>query len=383
MKIVIAIDSFKGSLSSVEAGCGAKEGILRVFPDAEIIVKPLADGGEGTVDALLEGLKGEKVQITVTGPMGKPVNAYYGFLPQSKTALIEMAAASGITLVEENEKNPLYATTYGLGEMIKDAINRGCRDFIIGIGGSATNDGGIGMLTALGYQFSDENGNAVGQGGQALAKTASISAENALRALKECNFKIACDVTNPLCGPNGATYVFGAQKGVREDMQEILDLGMENYAAVSKRFHKKSCMNYPGAGAAGGLGFAFMGYLEGSLLPGAELILNVIELEKDIRDCDYVITGEGMLDFQTAMGKVPIGVAQLAKKYGKKVIAFAGGVTKEAGECNKKGIDAFFSIVRGVSTLQEAMDLKNAKRNMADTAEQVFRLIAVQDSSCK
>lgn len=375
MKVVVAIDSLKGSLSSMEAGNAIKEGIMRVIPGAEIIVKPLADGGEGTTDALLEGTGGEKVNLTVTGPMGRMVNTYYGYLPKTKTVIIEMASASGITLVLESEKNPLLATTYGLGEMIKHAVLKGCRDFVIGIGGSATNDGGIGMLSALGYEFMDKEGKAVGQGGQALGRIAYITDNNVMKELKDCYFQVACDVSNPLYGVNGATYVFGPQKGATDKMKMILDEGMKNYAKVSDEFTGKKYENAKGAGAAGGLGFGFLEYLNAQLIPGIELVLKTIELEKEIMDADYVITGEGRLDFQTAMGKAPVGVAKLAKKYHKKVIAFAGSVTKEAKECNQAGIDAFFPIVRGVTTLEDAMCLKKARENMMDTVEQVFRLL--------
>jgi len=375
MKVVVAIDSLKGSLSSMEAGNAIKEGILRVKPEAEIIVKPLADGGEGTTDTLLEGLGGKKVNITVTGPMGKSVDTYYGYLPETKTAVMEMASAAGITLVLECEKNPMLATTYGFGEMIKSAILKNCRDFIIGIGGSATNDGGIGMLMALGYRFADIDGNEVDQGGQSLAKIVHISDNNVMKELEECHFHVACDVNNPLYGVNGATYIFGPQKGVTDEMKVSLDEGMKNYARISDEFTGKKCHIANGAGAAGGLGFAFLEYMNAELTPGIELILKIIELEKDIMDADYIITGEGRLDFQTAMGKVPIGVAKLAKKYNKKVIAFAGSVTKEAKECNKEGIDAFFPIIRGITTLEEAMRPEQAKENMRDTVEQVFRLL--------
>ena len=375
MKVVVAIDSLKGSLSSIDAGNAAKEGILRAKPDAEVVVKPLADGGEGTTDALLEGLNGEKINLKVTGPMGKPVDTYFGYLPETKTVIMEMASASGITLISEPEKNPMRATTYGVGEMIRHAVLRGYRNFIIGIGGSATNDGGIGMLEALGYEFTDKSGSDAGEGGQALSKVVHISGEHAMKELKDCNFQIACDVNNPLYGANGATYVFGPQKGITDDMKVCLDEGMKNYAEVSDEFTGKKCDDVKGAGAAGGLGFAFVEYLNAKLTPGIELILKNIGLEKDIMNADYVVTGEGRLDFQTTMGKVPVGLAKLAKKYNKKVIAFAGSVTKEARECNKAGIDAFFPIVRGVTTLEEAMRPENAKENMRDTVEQVFRLL--------
>ncbi|MCC8138162.1 MAG: glycerate kinase [Clostridiales bacterium] len=408
MKAVIAIDSLKGSLSSIEAGEAIRDGILKAKPDADVIIRPLADGGEGTTDALIEGMNGKRVPLRVTGPFGKPVNCYYGFLSKTHTAVMEMASAAGITL--QPERDPLKATTRGVGEMILHAIENGCRDFIIGIGGSATNDGGIGMLKALGYEFLDANGEDVREGGQALAKIASFSEENADPRLKECRFRVACDVTNPLCGPTGATYIYGPQKGVSEDLLEPLDCGMANYARVvsSSRLSDTSsvpvrpfasasgrifadesgasadlsenndCSDYaamPGAGAAGGLGFAFLRFLHAELLPGVDLILNAVGLEKEAADADVVITGEGRLDHQTVMGKAPIGVARLGKKYGAKVIAFAGSIAPGAEACNAAGIDAFFPILRNVCTLEEAMDPQIAKENMTRTVEQVFRLL--------
>lgn len=375
MKVVVAIDSLKGSLSSIEAGNTIKSAILSVKPDASVIVKPLADGGEGTTDAFIEGLGGEKTELSVTGPLGAPVNAYYGYLPQTNTAIMEMASAAGITLIPENKKNPLLATTYGVGEMIRHAIGKGCRNFIIGIGGSATNDGGIGMLKALGYSFLDENGQDIGEGGQALSKVMSIDASHICPELSECNFQVACDVNNPLCGSNGATYIYGPQKGVTEEMKEELDRGMAHFAQITEHVLNNHFSEAEGAGAAGGLGFALLSYLNARLTPGIELILEAIELEKEVQDADIVITGEGRLDHQTAMGKAPVGVARLAKKYGARVMAFAGSVTKDAGACNDAGIDAFFPIVRGVTTLEEAMKPDNARANMAATVEQVFRLL--------
>lgn len=375
MKVVIAIDSLKGSLSSMEAGMAIKDGILAVKPDAEVIVKPLADGGEGTTDALIEGMNGERIDLTVTGPMHTPVDAYYGYLKDTNTAVMEMASAAGITLVPDSEKNPLLATSYGVGEMINDAIQRGCRNFIIGIGGSVTNDGGIGMLKALGVRFLDENGEDAGEGGQALAKIARIDVSGMNPLLKECHIQVACDVNNPLCGKNGSTYVYGPQKGVTEDMKKTLDEAMAHFARVTSETLENDYMNTPGAGAAGGLGYAFLAYTGAALTPGIELILDAVGLEEELSGADVVVTGEGRLDFQTAMGKAPVGVARLAKKYNAKVIAFAGSVTKEATACNKEGIDAFFPILRGVCTLAEAMDPVTARNNMTATVEQVFRLL--------
>lgn len=375
MKVVIAIDSLKGSLSSMEAGTAIKDGILAAKPDAEVIVKPLADGGEGTTDALIEGMNGERIDFTVTGPMHTPVDAYYGYLKDTNTAVMEMASAAGITLVPDSEKNPLLATSYGVGEMINDAIQRGCRNFIIGIGGSVTNDGGIGMLKALGVRFLDENGEDAGEGGQALAKVARIDVSGMNPLLKECHIQVACDVNNPLCGENGSTYVYGPQKGVTEDMKKTLDEAMAHFARVTSETLENDYMNTPGAGAAGGLGYAFLAYTGAALTPGIELILDAVGLEEELSGADVVVTGEGRLDFQTAMGKAPVGVARLAKKYNAKVIAFAGSVTKEATACNKEGIDAFFPILRSVCTLAEAMDPVAARNNMTATVEQVFRLL--------
>lgn len=375
MKVVIAIDSLKGSLSSMEAGMAIKDGILAAKPDAEVIVKPLADGGEGTTDALIEGMNGERIDLTVTGPMHTPVDAYYGYLKDTNTAVMEMASAAGITLVPDSEKNPLLATSYGVGEMINDAIQRGCRNFIIGIGGSVTNDGGIGMLKALGVRFLDENGEDAGEGGQALAKIARIDVSGMNPLLKECHIQVACDVNNPLCGENGSTYVYGPQKGVTEDMKKTLDEAMAHFARVTSETLENDYLNTPGAGAAGGLGYAFLAYTGAALTPGIELILDAVGLEEELSGADVVVTGEGRLDFQTAMGKAPVGVARLAKKYNAKVIAFAGSVTKEATACNKEGIDAFFPILRGVCTLAEAMDPVAARNNMTATVEQVFRLL--------
>lgn len=375
MKVVIAIDSLKGSLTSMEAGAAVKAGVLLAHPEAEVVIKPLADGGEGTTDALIEGLGGERIDVTVTGPMGKPVSAYYGYLKETDTAIIEMASAAGITLVSEGEKNPLTATTYGVGEMIKDAAEKGCRNFIIGIGGSATNDGGIGMLKALGYTFLDANGRDTGEGAQALGKVAKIGTAAVYSKLKECHFQVACDVTNPLCGENGATYIYGPQKGVTDALKLVLDRDMAHFADVTSAALGNHFAETEGAGAAGGLGFAFLSFLGAELTPGIELILNAVKLEESLKDADVVVTGEGRLDHQTAMGKAPIGVAKLAKKYGAKVLAFAGGVTKDAKACNAAGIDAFFPIVRGITTLEEAMDPERAGENMTDSVEQVFRLL--------
>lgn len=375
MRIVVAIDSLKGSLSSLEAGRAIEQGILRVMPDADVRVRPLADGGEGTVKALTLGMGGRLESVTVTGPLGSPVNCIYGILPEHKTSVIEMAGAAGITLVPESERNPLYTTTYGVGETIKDAISKGCRHFIIGIGGSATNDGGIGMLQALGFGMLDGNGKQVAFGARGLRELKTITDECVIPALKECDFRVACDVTNILCGEKGCSAVFGPQKGATPEMVMQMDGWMETYAAMTADKYGVSHAKKPGTGAAGGLGFAFLSYLNAILEPGIDIILEETGLEEEMKTADLVVTGEGRLDGQSVMGKAPIGAAALAKKYDIPVIAFSGSVSKDAVRCNACGIDAFFPVLRDIQTLQEAMEPENASANIRDAAEQVFRLI--------
>lgn len=374
MKVVVAMDSFKGSLSSMEAGNAVCAGIKKVC-DAQVVVKPLADGGEGTTEALVEGVGGEYVFLDVTGPLGKTTHAKYGILNDKRTAVMEMAEAAGIVLVK-GEPEPWRATTYGVGEMILDAMRRGCREFIIGIGGSATTEGGTGMLRALGFEFLDEQGHSVLEGVQALDQIVSIRGDHVPRELEQCHFQIACDVRNPLYGENGAVYVFGSQKGVKEEEKPQMDKKIIHFANKTKEFTGRDCSQQQGAGAAGGLGFAFLSYLpQVELRSGIEIVLEAVRLEEELRDADFVITGEGCLDRQTAMGKAPVGVAKLAKKYTVRVIAFAGSVTSEAEQCNEEGIDAFFPIVRGVTTLEEAMNPENARKNIELAVKQVFRLL--------
>ena len=396
MKVAIAIDSFKGSLSSIAAGNAAAEGVRRVFPDAECAVRPLADGGEGTVDALVAGLGGELKRVTVTGPAGKPVTAKYGLLPDG-VAVMEMAEAAGITLVSGAEKNPLYTTTYGVGEMILDAVRNGAKKFVIGIGGSATNDGGAGMLQALGFRLLDGDGHDIPRGGLGLARLAKIEGGSPFYdydSQLRLSFRIACDVTNPLCGPNGASAVFGPQKGATPEMVRELDFALAHFAEIvdkskskveveqrslnsSVRLRLPTTPNTPGAGAAGGLGFAFKAFLNAELIPGVDLILSETRLEDFIRDADIVITGEGRLDGQTVMGKAPIGVARLAKRYGKRVLAFSGILGDGVEAVNAAGIDAYFPILRNLVSLEDALDVKNAAVNLTSTVEQVFRVLKI------
>lgn len=372
------MDSFKGSLTSMEAGAAVCSGILRVYPNAKISVLPMADGGEGTVEALTLGMGGELQSIKVTGPSDdQKITAQYGILRDKKTAIIEMAAAAGLTLLPLEKRNPLYTTTYGVGEILRDAIHKGCRHFIVGIGGSATNDGGLGMLQALGWQMLDNVGEAVPHNALGLEKLAVIDDSTVLPELKECTFRIACDVTNPLLGPEGCSAVFGPQKGAPPDKISIMDEWLQHYAELAKAKYPQANPQAPGAGAAGGLGFAFLTFTRANLESGINIVMKETRLEEQIAAADLVITGEGRLDGQTVMGKAPIGIARIAKKYEKPVIAFSGCVTPDARLCNTHGINAYFPILRQVTTLSQALDPKNAQQNMTDTVEQVFQLIKI------
>ena len=378
MKIVIAIDSFKGSLSSARAAAAVKEGVLAACPTAELVTSPLADGGEGTAEAVTTALGGERVSLTVTGPLGTPVTASYGFIRESKTAVMEMAAAAGITLIKQEERDPRRATTYGVGEMIRHAAEMGARRFIIGIGGSATNDGGVGMLSALGFSFLDKDGAPIPNGAAGLTALHTIRAEGAEAALAECEFLVACDVTNPLCGPTGCSAVYGPQKGVTPDEVPLMDKWLAAYAEKTKATLPHADPDFPGSGAAGGLGFALRTYLGATLQSGVSLVLDATRLAEKIKEADLVITGEGRLDGQTVMGKAPIGVAKLAKEFCKPVVAFSGCVGEGAALCNQHGIDAFFPILQSPCTLAEALNEENAYHNLKATATQAVRLFLIK-----
>lgn len=313
-----------------------------MYKNVQTIICPIADGGEGTVDAIISATNGEMVKVTVHNPIGKKIQGSYGIIPKTKTAVIEMAEAAGITLIDENERNPMNTTTYGVGEMIMDAILKGCRKFIIGIGGSATNDGGIGMLQALGFEFLDEFGNQVSYGAKGLKEIVTIRTDSVIAQLKECSFCVACDVKNVLCGENGCSVVYGPQKGATSQMIVDMDDCLKRFAEMTKKVIPSADEYIPGTGAAGGLGFAFLAYLNAKLESGVDLVINEIGLEKNIKDADIVVTGEGCIDGQSYMGKVPIGVAKLAKKYDKPVIGFCGCVSNDAIICNEHGIDSFF-----------------------------------------
>lgn len=375
MKVLIAIDSFKGSISSIEGSKAISLGIKEIYPEAEIVTLPLADGGEGTVEALVQATGGKRVEKEVAGPLKEKVHAAYGILGDGKTAVIEVAAACGLPLVPDNQRNPLLTTTYGVGELISDAIEKGCREFVIGLGGSATNDAGIGMLQALGFRFLNQQNEEVGLGAQALHDIWKIDLSQAHAKLKECTFKVACDVNNPLYGPNGAAHIFGPQKGAAPDVIEQLDKGLKHFAEIALHALGTDIHNTPGAGAAGGLGAAFSGFLNAELQSGIQLVLDIVNMEKNMQGADFVITGEGKLDGQTSMGKAPLGVAKLAQKHKIPVLALAGGVNEETAVLNNLGITSYFSIVNAPMTLEEAMDPKVAFNNLKSTTHQLFRLL--------
>lgn len=376
LRVTIAIDSFKGSVSSLEAGNAVKEGILSVDPQAQVTVRGLADGGEGTVDALVDGLGGRRVVIKAKGPLLDEVDACYGILPNN-VAVMEMAASSGLDLVPVSLRNPLKTTTFGVGEMIRDALHQGCRRFIIGIGGSATNDSGTGMLRALGYKFLKEDGTEIEFGAQGLKDVASIDDSAVEPLLKSAEFMIACDVNNPLCGPNGCSAIYGPQKGATPEMVEQMDGYLHHFSEITKAYNSKADAVIPGTGAAGGLGYAFLNFLHGTLRSGIDIIIDETKLEDYIKDADLVITGEGRIDQQTSMGKAPSGVAKLAKRYHIPVIGVAGGLTKDAYVCHDIGIDAVFAVLPGIMTLEEAMKKDVAQSNLKNAASEIFRVFSV------
>ena len=374
VKVIVSMDSFKGSLYALEAGEAVRDGVLRAYPEAHVKVMPLADGGEGTAEAIVSATDGAWETVTVSDPLGRPIRARYGVV-NGTTAVMEMAEASGLPLLLEDERDPMHASTFGFGEMIAHAIGKGYRDFTVGIGGSATNDGGIGMLTALGFAFLDKDGKPVPMGARGLEKLSSIETENVLPALAECRFTVASDVKNPLCGENGCSAVFAPQKGARAEDIERMDLWLSRYAALTARTVGRDASLCEGSGAAGGLGFALLAYLNADLRSGAETVMKAISLEEQIRSADILVTGEGRLDFQSFMGKAPVEAARIAKRHGKRVITLAGSVSRMAQMNGESPIDAFFPIVSGPCTLSEAMETKTARENMSRTAEQVFRLL--------
>ncbi|MDT9757016.1 glycerate kinase [Heyndrickxia coagulans] len=372
---LLAPDSFKESMTAKEVCAAMEAGIKKAIPDAVCIQVPMADGGEGTVQSLVDATGGTIYQQTVTGPLGHPVTACYGILGDGETAVIEMASASGIHLVTKETKNPLVTTTYGTGELIKACLDKKVKQILIGIGGSATNDGGAGMAQALGVKFLDERGGMLPFGGGALGDLAEIDLAGLDPRLKEVQIFVASDVTNPLCGENGASHVFGPQKGATKEMVALLDTKLSHYAAIIKEQLGKDVAEVPGAGAAGGLGAGLMVFTDAVLKSGIELVVEYTGLEQKVKDADIVLTGEGSIDFQTQFGKTPYGVARAAKKHGKPVIAVAGYVGEQIDVLYEKGIDAIFGILPRPMALEDA--LQTGAANIERTCENIARLLVL------
>ena len=372
-RIIVAVDSFKGSLSSQDVADAFEMGWCSVLPDCVVRKVCIADGGEGTVAALVETLSGEYIDVEVSDPLGRPIMARYGVVDGGATAVIEMSAASGLPLLEPEERNPLKTSTFGTGEIIADALRRGCRKFLIGIGGSATNDGGLGMVRALGFRLLDANGCELAGDGASLESLARIDASGALQELSEAEFTVACDVTNPLFGEQGAAYVYAPQKGADESMVKRLDAGLRNYAHVIEAFNGNSVADMPGAGAAGGLGAGFKALLGARLERGIDMVLGAMHFDTIIADSDLVITGEGRLDRQTVMGKAPSGVLQTATKQGIPTIAIGGSVAW-CKELEDSDFAAIIPVVYGPIALEEAMRYDVARENVRRTAIQIAKL---------
>ncbi len=370
MKIVIAPDSFKESLTALAVANEIEAGFREFFPDAEYVKLPVADGGEGTVQAMIDASGGRRVELQVAGPLGEPVAAFYGLMGDGATAVIEMAAASGLELVPAARRDPLRTSSYGTGQLIRDALDAGARRFVLGVGGSATNDGGAGMVQALGGRLLDAAGRDLPPGGGALDGLQHIDLSGLDARIKDCVFDIACDVSNPLVGPQGASHIFGPQKGATPAMVEQLDANLRHYADVIARELGRQVAGVPGAGAGGGIGAAMLVFLGGSLRPGSEIVTAAVGLDAAVADADLVVTGEGRIDSQSIHGKTPIGVARVAQRHGKPVIALAGCLAPGAAVVHQHGIDAVFGAVSRPCTVEQALaeaaqNVRSAARNIA------------------
>ena len=373
MKIVIAPDSYKESLSATEVAQAIEKGFREIFPEAQFVSVPVADGGEGTVEAMIAATQGRAVTSIVTGPLGEAVEAQWGISGDGHTAFIEMAAASGLALVPPELRNPLITTSYGTGELILQALESGVKNIIIGIGGSATNDGGAGMVQALGAKLCDANGADIGFGGGSLMSLNKIEISRLDARLQACSIRVACDVTNPLTGESGASFIFGPQKGATEAMIRELDHNLDHFAEVIKKSLRVDVKEVPGSGAAGGMGAALMAFLGADLRSGIEIVTQALNLEEHIHDCTLVVTGEGRLDSQSIHGKVPVGVASVAKKYHKPVIGIAGSLTRDVGIVHQYGIDSVFSVLNRIGSLEEAF--RDAADNIYLTSRNVAATI--------
>lgn len=373
MKFVLAPDSFKESMTAKEAALAMERGIRKVFPEAECTVIPMADGGEGTVQSLIDALSGELVTTAVTDPLGRKIKASYGYIEPSQTAIIEVASASGIHLLKREERNPLLTTSYGTGELIKDALDRGVKHFIIGLGGSATNDGGQGVLQALGARFLNEHGDEIPLGGAALKNLQHIDLSQWDERLREATFEIASDVTNPLVGEKGASYVFGPQKGASKEMVLQLDEALTHYAKSVEQTTRVDVSGMTGAGAAGGMGAAFLAFFNSTMQRGVDIVLRLTDFHKKVQGADFCFTGEGSMDGQTIFGKTPYGVAKAAEMYGVPVIGFAGRVEKGAANLYEHGFQAIVPILHEVTDLETA--LIRGPENLERTTETVCRIL--------
>lgn len=373
MKIVIAPDSWKESLTALEVATAIEDGFRQIFPDAEMVKIPMADGGEGTVEAMVAATQGRVVNLRVTGPLGEPVEAFYGLSGDEQQAFIEMAAASGLESVPPARRDPRITTSWGTGELIRHALDAGVRHIIIGLGGSATNDGGAGMVQALGARLLDQQGEPLGFGGDALSQLARIDISQLDQRLSECRIEAACDVTNPLTGEEGATAIFGPQKGATPEMIKQLDSALTHYGQIIERDLDKSVMTLKGGGAAGGMGVALYAFCGADLRQGIEIVTEALALDAAVRDADLVITGEGRIDSQTIHGKVPIGVARVAKRYAIPVIGIAGSLTTDVEVVYDHGLDAIFSVIPRICTLDEA--LENAAENLRMNARNIAAVI--------
>ncbi len=375
MKIVIAPDSYKESLSAPDVAKVIEKGFREIFPDARYVRVPLADGGEGTVEAMIAATQGKEYHARVTGPLNVKVDAVWGLSGDGHTAFIEMAAASGLALVPHDQRDPLLTTSYGTGELISQALDHGAKNIVIGIGGSATNDAGVGMMQALGVRFLDRDGEDLSPGGGSLDQLERIDITGLDPRLADCTVRVACDVTNPLIGPQGASRIFGPQKGATEAMINTLDGNLEHYADIIARSFNIDVKQLPGTGAAGGMGAALKVFLNADLRRGIEVVTQALKLEEQIHDCTLVITGEGRLDSQSINGKVPIGVASIAKKYNKPVIAIAGSLHQDVDVVYQHGIDAIFSVLSAISTREEAFS--GAPDNIYRTARNVAAMVKI------
>jgi len=373
LTILLAPDSFKESMTAKEVCEAMERGIKKVNKKINCIQVPMADGGEGTMQSLVDATGGNIYLLDVVGPLGYKVKASYGILGDGETGILEMASASGLQLVSKEKRNPLITTTYGTGQLIKACLDHGVKKLLIGIGGSSTNDGGSGVVQALGGKLMDSNGNELGFGGEELGKLVTIDLTCFDSRLKNIIIEVACDVNNPLCGDNGASSIFGPQKGALPEMIKELDINLRHYASIVKEQLGKDVLDTPGAGAAGGLGAGLMAFLNANLKKGIEMVIEYTKLEEKVKCSDMVWTGEGSIDFQTQFGKTPLGVAIISKKYNKPVIAFAGRVGENIEVLYDKGIDSIFSILEEITTLDEA--LINGKENLEKTAENVIRLM--------